>query len=212
MNDAAIPAQGTKQAILEAAIRLFARHGYSTTPLSLIAAEVGIRKPSLYNHYAGKDAILSAVFELFRVLVRPPEDAEAMLAQFEDSSAEQVLNGMIDWYMTHTDRPLIADAWVIISEEQFVNAEAAQLTLEVTDRMVEFTRFAFRWMCARGLLPGVEDPEQAGEAFGYAFRGVRLEYVLRRHHGLSTSESRRRMQTLARFFATGGKSHESLDS
>ncbi len=51
------------------------------------------------------------------------------------------MNGMIDWYMTQTDRPLLADTWIILSEEQFVNAEAADLILEVTERLVEFTRF-----------------------------------------------------------------------
>ncbi len=148
MSNEQSPASGTKRAILEAAVRLFAKHGYSATPLSMIAAEVGIRKPSLYNHYANKEAILAAVFELFRTHVRPPQNAESMLAQLEGRSAEQVLNGMIDWYMTHTDQPEIADTWIILSEEQFVNAAAAQLILEVTERMVEFTRSAFRWMHA----------------------------------------------------------------
>ncbi len=180
MINTGTPAPSTKQPILETSIRLFANHGYSAKPLSAIAAEVAIRKPSLYNHYASKQAIVGEVFEFLRTLVRPPQDAESMLTRFEDRTAEQIMNGMIDWYMTQTDRPLLGDTWVILSEEQFVDAEAADLILEVTERLVEFTRFAFRWMHARGLLPHIQEPRQAGEAFGYAFRGIRLEYVLRR--------------------------------
>ena len=128
-----------------------------------------------------------------------------MLAQFDDRTAEQILNEIIDWYMAHTDQPLIADAWIILSEEQFVNTEAARLILEATERMVEFSRFALRWMWTRGLLPDIEDPEQVGEAFGYAFRGVRLEFVLRRHHGLSTTETRKKCRLCLGFSLQEGK-------
>ena len=197
--------RNTKREVLESAIRLFARHGYSATPLSAVAKEVGIRKPSLYNHYASKEAILAAVFEFFRSEIRPPEQPEEMLARLEHRSAEEILNALIDWYMTHADQPLIADAWVVVSEEQFVNPEAAQLIYDVTERMVGFTRFAFGWMHARGLLPHIEDAHRAGAAFGYAFRGLRLEYVLKRRHGMPTDEVRSRLRSVAQFFATGGR-------
>ncbi len=73
MSNTGTPVPSTKQAILNKSTRLFAKHGYSARPLSAIAAEVGIRKPSLYNHYASKEAILGGVFEFFRTLVRPPK-------------------------------------------------------------------------------------------------------------------------------------------
>jgi AcrR family transcriptional regulator len=45
-------------AIREVALTLFARFGYHGTPLSLIATELGIRTPSLYNHMRAKEDLL----------------------------------------------------------------------------------------------------------------------------------------------------------
>ncbi|NGP45366.1 TetR/AcrR family transcriptional regulator [Bacillaceae bacterium SIJ1] len=45
----------TSQKILHEAIRLFADQSYSGTSMADIAAKVGIKKPSLYNHYTNKD-------------------------------------------------------------------------------------------------------------------------------------------------------------
>ena len=40
----------TRERIMEAALRLFARNGYPGTSMSDIAAQLGITKPALYKH------------------------------------------------------------------------------------------------------------------------------------------------------------------
>ena len=54
---------GTRERILDAAEQVFAESGYEGTTLREIAALVGIREPSLYAHFAGKDAIYEAVID-----------------------------------------------------------------------------------------------------------------------------------------------------
>ncbi|WP_036746047.1 TetR/AcrR family transcriptional regulator [Paenibacillus sp. UNC451MF] len=49
--------------IKAAALRLFALKGYEATPLSEIAKEVGIKTPSLYAHFKGKEDLFLAIFE-----------------------------------------------------------------------------------------------------------------------------------------------------
>ena len=51
----------TRQAVLDAAARLFARRGYAGTNLSDIAAEAGIKTGSLYYHFDSKDQLVSEV-------------------------------------------------------------------------------------------------------------------------------------------------------
>jgi TetR/AcrR family transcriptional regulator len=53
----------TAERILDAAEDLFAEKGYSATSLGDVADRVGIRSPSLYNHFRNKEALYSAVLE-----------------------------------------------------------------------------------------------------------------------------------------------------
>ena len=51
----------TADAVLDAALTLFAERGYHGTAVSQIAASLGIRTPSLYNHMRSKQDLLEAI-------------------------------------------------------------------------------------------------------------------------------------------------------
>jgi AcrR family transcriptional regulator len=53
----------TAERILDVAEELFAERGYDGTTLRDVATRVGVRPPSLYNHFASKDALYAAVLE-----------------------------------------------------------------------------------------------------------------------------------------------------
>jgi AcrR family transcriptional regulator len=53
--------QRTRQAILDAALDLFADKGFFGTSLRDVAAAVGVRESALYNYFAGKDALFEAL-------------------------------------------------------------------------------------------------------------------------------------------------------
>jgi AcrR family transcriptional regulator len=72
----------TAEAILDAAEALFAERGYEGASVRDVADKVGVRAPSLYNHFEGKEALYTAVLErgvgpvlelLAQVAARPDE-------------------------------------------------------------------------------------------------------------------------------------------
>jgi AcrR family transcriptional regulator len=76
---------GMKERILETADRLFYRNGIRAMGVDTIAAEIGISKRTLYNHFPSKDALISAYLQ--RRFQQPPASdkppAEQILATFD---------------------------------------------------------------------------------------------------------------------------------
>ncbi|MFD9721494.1 TetR/AcrR family transcriptional regulator [Streptomyces sp. NPDC056500] len=50
-----------RRAIVDAALRVFARVGYTQASLDLIAAEAGVAKPTIYNHLGSKEKLFRYV-------------------------------------------------------------------------------------------------------------------------------------------------------
>ncbi|MFK7976928.1 MAG: TetR/AcrR family transcriptional regulator [Halioglobus sp.] len=82
-------APSTADRILDAAEDLFAEKGYSATSLGDVADSVGIRSPSLYNHFKNKEALYQAVLD--RLL----EDFSAPLAELDSGPLTQ--DRVVDW-------------------------------------------------------------------------------------------------------------------
>jgi len=91
-SGSAAVASDTRDRILDAAEALFAVHGLAGTAVRDIARAVGLTPASLYNHFAGKQAIYDAVLErgirpLFEVMKElptrshTPRDMEEMISQ-----------------------------------------------------------------------------------------------------------------------------------
>jgi AcrR family transcriptional regulator len=55
--------QRTRQAILDAALALFADKGYYGTSLRDVAGAVGVRESALYNYFPGKEALFGAILD-----------------------------------------------------------------------------------------------------------------------------------------------------
>lgn len=53
----------SKETIKKVALSFFAESGYEATSLAKIAAEVGIKKPSIYAHFASKEELFLEVYQ-----------------------------------------------------------------------------------------------------------------------------------------------------
>src|SRR6201999_3147794 len=141
---ATLPAKPTmKDRILETADRLFYLQGIRAIGVDTIAAEIGISKRTLYNHFPSKDALINAYLQRRFVITKPSER----------SPLEQILG-----YFDALERRFAAKDF---RGCPFVNAVAE---LGPRDRAVKKTAAAFkesRRIWFRDLLMelGVEDAE-----------------------------------------------------
>lgn len=89
--------EATAERILDAAEELFAERGYEGTTLRDVATRVGIRNPSLYNHFDGKESLYAAVLdrgirpvvELLSEFVDQQEDRSELVARVMEVLSER---------------------------------------------------------------------------------------------------------------------------
>jgi AcrR family transcriptional regulator len=77
----------TAERILDAAESQFAERGYAGATLRDVAAEVGLRTPSLYNHFPSKESLYAAVLERG---IRPVLDVLTEVVETRDRSDRDV--------------------------------------------------------------------------------------------------------------------------
>lgn len=87
--------------LLHIALNHFAKEGYEGASLNNIAEEAGIKKPSIYAHYKGKD-------DLFLSAMKYSLDTQkAHLASYfsgmRNESLEAVLKGYFEWFIQESD-------------------------------------------------------------------------------------------------------------
>jgi TetR/AcrR family transcriptional regulator len=96
--------KSTSERILDAAEDLFAEKGYSATSLGDVADQVGIRSPSLYNHFKNKEALYSAVVE--RLLTKFTATMQGITQG--ETNKQRILEWLETVVRCHHDNPNLA--------------------------------------------------------------------------------------------------------
>ena len=105
--------QAKRKRILEAALAEFARSGFSGASMQAIAARAGVSKPTLYQYFGQKDALLGAVLDVGK---------SELLAPFENTQGQPLAKILWRFSWTYADfvlRPdMLSLARLIISEAE----------------------------------------------------------------------------------------------
>ena len=116
----------TKEKILDAALTLFAENGYDGS-VEQIAGIVGIKAPSLYKHYKGKEDILNALIDSAEVRYEEMFGSEKNIGKVPQSREEFIKVTMKRISFTIQD-PAIRRTRMLLVQEQFRNERISEVT------------------------------------------------------------------------------------
>lgn len=149
----------TKQKILDKALELFSSRGYDAVSVGEIAQAVGIKAPSLYNHFPSKQAIFDALVESVAAqytrdtdqisihVQNAPQDIPVFTAITEDALYEKVRQ--IFEYSLHNET--IRRFRRMMTIEQFRSPELSRLYTErYITRVVRYHAVLFESLIAAG--------------------------------------------------------------
>ena len=117
----------TKQKILDEALTLFAEKGYDGTGVDLIAERVGIKGPSLYKHYKGKEEILNALIDVAEERYEEMFGSEKNIGKIPKDREEFIKATMERISFTMRD-PMIRKIRMLLVQEQFRNERISEVT------------------------------------------------------------------------------------
>jgi AcrR family transcriptional regulator len=127
--------QSTRDKIIQHALLLFSRKGYQAVSVQEIARAVGIRAPSLYNHFDSKRAIFDAIIKNMTEAYQKQaaqiglgwqsggQDAK-MFAAIDEEQLLSMVNGLFSWFL---HEPIVSGLRRMLTLSQFEDRELAAL-------------------------------------------------------------------------------------
>ncbi len=108
----------TKEKLLDAALTLFSENGYDGTSVELVASVVGIKAPSLYKHYKGKEDILNALIDSAEARYEEMFGSEKNIGKVPQSREEFIKVTMERISFTMRD-PIIRKTRMLLVQERW---------------------------------------------------------------------------------------------
>jgi AcrR family transcriptional regulator len=122
-----IPAGERRVRILDAAVEVFAEHGYTAAKMQDIATRAGVVPSVLYDHFGSKRELHIALLELHAAQLR-----ERSLRRLEGATVEEMVRASISNYFAFVEEdPFI---WRVLHQDEPADPDIAAVYREIADR------------------------------------------------------------------------------
>ncbi len=142
----------TKQKIFNAAVDLFSAQNYNCCTIRDIAAAVGIKNASIYNHYKSKEDILLDIFEYYKInfnKYRTPLDT--VIRAMDTEPLQKVIPMLFYTFGTEEEYTLMMKISRIVMDMKLENADAQKLfQTAFFDEPMAYIESAFSALIAAG--------------------------------------------------------------
>ena len=205
-----------KEEVILAALELASESGLQSVSMARIAGKIGIKTPSLYNHFRSKEEIVKSMYSYLREKARQnrpsglvdPED-------FASKSLERILTESVSAYLGMVTDPNMMRFFRVLYSERSINPLAAEIMLEETEHMIRSTRSLFYALAVHGKMKN-EGIDTAAMAFALTVHSL-IDYQMDRitagtadQTGEGGSPCTKELADYIRWFSmqTGGNCHE----
>ena len=146
-----------KEEIIYATLELAAESGMKGVSMSQIAEKVGIKAPSLYNHFKSKDEIIKAMYSFLRNQAQAGSNGGTPdFSKLADKSTEEILLGSVSAYMGIVSNKYMLQFFKVLYSERSTNPIAAAIIVEETERMLQATKNMFYALVVHGKIKNEE--------------------------------------------------------
>lgn len=140
----------TKEKILYATLDLASKEGLGRISMSDIATAIGIKKPSLYNHYTSKEELIKTMFVHIKTKAIESLPDDKIDAYIERFPTEAILYHAIDVYCKWNQNEDVMKLNRVIISEKMTNSFVAEMDRQETEDRVQYFIDLFRKMKAHG--------------------------------------------------------------
>lgn len=146
--------QDTKQVILDIALELFSKRGYSAVSIRDISGRVGIKESAIYYHFKNKQDIFDVLCQSFEIVMYsiPPNFAAEMakVTKVEKEAFQMVCNSYFTDYLMEERVNRFLRMLII---EHGINEAAAKIYHKIMfDEAVNNQILIFKWLVQVGFL------------------------------------------------------------
>lgn len=167
-----------KKEIIMATLELAANNGLGNVSMNMIADKVGIKKPSLYNHFKSKDELVEEMYQFLREEAKKnahigPIDYTSL---FQGRTALDVLKITVGGYFNMNQQEHMLNFYKVIYSERSLQPMAAKIVVEETEKMINATKQLFYAMEVHQLLH-FNNPDMSALSFAMTVHGL-MDYAL----------------------------------
>lgn len=149
----------TKEKIIGESLKLFSQKGYDGVSIREIAAAVGIKGASLYNHFKGKEEIFKAIFDEMKlhygdvasainIPVEENDDTLQMYSNIEEAKLLKMVEGLL--YFFCKDEFAVMFRKLLMSEQHKSTLAAEMLQQYYLDAPIQFQTKLFEQLQKQG--------------------------------------------------------------
>ena len=178
-----------KEEIVLVTLELAAEKGLANVSMSMIADKIGIKKPSLYKHFASKEEIVEAMYEFLRKQAKEKSNIKPIdySVLFVGKTAFEVLQTVVSGYVKMNHQEQILNFYRVIYSERSMNPMAAKIVAEETDKMIIATKQLFYAMEVHKMLH-FKNPDMSAVSFAMTIHGL-MDYELDQSNGKCSYET-----------------------